>query len=119
MLRRYPRGKTLPFCAGTGQRSRRGIPVNKNELVDYIAEKSKSDLSKALITEIIELAFQGIEQELKNGGEARFVGFGTFKLARRKATTGRNPRTGENIKIAASNRVKFTAGKELKEAVNQ
>ena len=93
--------------------------MNKNELIDYISEKIKSDVSKTLITEVLELAFQGIEGELKKGGEARFVGFGTFKVARREATSGRNPRTGETIKIAASNRVKFTAGKELKEAVNK
>lgn len=93
--------------------------MNKNELIDYISEKIKSDVSKTLITEVLELAFQGIEGELKKGGEARFVGFGSFKVTRRKATSGRNPRTGETIKIAASNRVKFTAGKELKEAVNK
>jgi DNA-binding protein HU-beta len=93
--------------------------VNKNELIDFIAGKSKTDISKTLVTEIVDLIFEGIESELKKGGEARFVGFGTFKVTRRKATTGRNPRTGESIKIAASNRVKFTAGKELKEAVNK
>lgn len=94
------------------------MPVNKNELIDFIAQQSKADVSKSLITEIIDLAFQGIEQELKNGGEARFAGFGSFKVSRREATTGRNPRTGESIQIEASNRVKFTPGKELKEAVN-
>ena len=93
--------------------------MNKNDLIDFISSKSKSETSKSLITEIVDLAFEGIEAELKKGGEARFVGFGTFKTARRKASTGRNPRTGESIKIAASNRVKFTAGKELKEAVNK
>lgn len=93
--------------------------MNKNELIDFIAKKSKSDISKTLITEILDLAFEGIEAELKKGGDVRFVGFGTFKIARRKASTGRNPRTGATIKIAAANRVKFTAGKELKEAVNK
>jgi DNA-binding protein HU-beta len=93
--------------------------VNKNDLIDFIAKQSKTEASKALITEIIDLAFGGIEAELKNGGEARFVGFGTFKTTRRKATTGRNPRTGESIAIAASTRVKFTPGKELKAAVNK
>lgn len=93
--------------------------MNKNELIDFIAQQSKADLSKTLITEIVDLAFQGIEEELKKGGEARFAGFGTFKVSRREATTGRNPRTGESIKIDAANRVKFTAGKELKEAVNE
>lgn len=92
--------------------------MNKNELIDFISEKCKSDVSKSLVTEIVDLAFAGIEAELKKGGEARFTGFGTFKTARRAASTGRNPRTGETIKIAAATRVKFTAGKELKEAVN-
>ena len=93
--------------------------MNKNELIDFIAKKCSTEVSKNFITEIVDLAFEGIEAELKNGGEARFVGFGTFKTARREAGTGRNPRTGESIKIAASNRVKFTAGKELKLAVNK
>lgn len=93
--------------------------MNKNELIEYIAQNAKSGVSKAAVTEVVDLVFHGIEAELKNGGEARFVGFGTFKTARRKATTGRNPRTGETIAIAASNRVKFTPGKELKDAVNK
>jgi DNA-binding protein HU-beta len=92
--------------------------MNKNELVEFIVSSSKSGASKAQVTEIIDLAFAGIGEELKKGGEARFVGFGTFKTSRREASTGRNPRTGESIKIEASNRVKFTPGKELKEAVN-
>lgn len=93
--------------------------MNKNELIEFITKNAKSEVSKALVTEIVDLAFHGIESELKNGGEARFVGFGTFKTTRRKATTGRNPRTGAAIAIAASNRVKFTAGKELKQSVNK
>ncbi|HRJ66026.1 MAG TPA: HU family DNA-binding protein [Alphaproteobacteria bacterium] len=91
--------------------------MNKNELIDYIATK-KGDLSKTAIAEILDLAFEGIEGALKDGGEVRFVGFGTFKVSRREASTGRNPRTGETIQIEAANRVKFTPGKELKEAVN-
>jgi len=93
--------------------------MNKNDLIDFISKTTKSGLSKTLITEVIDLAFKGIEAELKKGGDVRFVGFGTFKIARRKATNGRNPRTGAVIKIEAANRVKFTAGKELKEAVNK
>ncbi len=93
--------------------------MNKNDLIDFIAKNGKADVSKAVITEIIDLAFSAIEGELQKGGEARFVGFGTFKTKRRKATTGRNPRTGAAIAIAATNRVQFTAGKALKEAVNK
>ena len=92
--------------------------MNKNDLIDFIAGKVSGDVSKTLITQIVDLAFEGIGGTLKQGGEARFVGFGTFKVSQRKATTGRNPRTGETIQIEASNRVKFTPGKELKEAVN-
>ncbi len=92
--------------------------MNKNELIDFIAEKNTSDLSKTVIAEVLDLAFEGIGAELKNGGEVRFVGFGTFKVSRREASTGRNPRTGETIQIEAANRVKFTPGKELKETVN-
>ena len=92
--------------------------MNKNDLIDYISTKVSADLSKTQITEIIDLAFEGIEGTLKQGGEARFTGFGTFKVSQRKATTGRNPRTGETINIEAKNAVKFSPGKELKEAVN-
>jgi len=92
--------------------------MNKNDLIDYISKESSADLKKTVITEIVELAFKGIESSLREGEDARFVGFGTFKVGHRKATTGRNPRTGEAIQIAASNRVKFAAGKELKSAVN-
>jgi DNA-binding protein HU-beta len=93
--------------------------MNKNELIDFITSKTTTGAAKNVITEIVDLAFAGIGEELKKGGEARFVGFGTFKTSRREASTGRNPRTGEAIQIEASNRVKFTPGKELKEAVNQ
>lgn len=92
--------------------------MNKNDLIDLIAGKTTSDLSKTQITEIVDLAFNAIGDALKEGGEARFVGFGTFKVSQRAATTGRNPRTGETIQIEARNAVKFTPGKELKEAVN-
>lgn len=93
-------------------------PMNKNDLIEYIIKKSDAELSKTLVNKILDLTFEGIESTLKKGGEVKFVGFGTFKTSKRKATTGRNPQTGEAIKIAASTRVKFSAGKELKEAVN-
>lgn len=91
--------------------------MNKNELIDAIAFKVDS-LTKAQITEVVDQAFASIGATLREGNEARFTGFGSFKVSRREASTGRNPRTGEAIKIEASNRVKFTPGKELKEAVN-
>ena len=62
--------------------------------------------------------FDAISSALSGGGEVRLVGFGTFSVSHRKATQGRNPRTGETIQIKASNQPKFKAGKALKEAVN-
>ena len=66
----------------------------------------------------VDAVFASIEGSLKNGNEVRIVGFGTFSVASRAATTGRNPRTGEAIQIAASKQPKFKAGAPLKAAVN-
>ena len=92
--------------------------MNKNDLIDYIAAENSHDLTKAAAAEVLELLVKGIKKGLKDDGETKLVGFGTFKVGHRKATTGRNPRTGETIQIAAKNVVKFTVGKELKEEVN-
>jgi DNA-binding protein HU-beta len=91
--------------------------MNKAELIDYVAEQC--DLPKAKATEVVDAVFDGITKTLKKGDDARFVGFGTFSVSKRAATTGRNPRTGESIKIPASKNAKFKAGKELKDAVNK
>lgn len=91
--------------------------MNKAELVEYVAKSA--DLTKADAQKAVEAVFGGITTTLKGGEAARFVGFGTFSVASRAATTGRNPRTGEPIKIKASKNAKFKAGKELKEAVNK
>ncbi len=91
--------------------------MNKAELIDYVAEQC--DLPKAKAQEAVEAVFEGITKTLKKGDDARFVGFGTFSVSKRAATTGRNPRTGESIKIPASKNAKFKAGKELKDAVNK
>ncbi len=90
--------------------------MNKAELIDYVA--SEAELTKADAQKAVEAVFAGITSTLKKGNEARFVGFGTFAVSSRAATTGRNPRTGEEIKIPASKNAKFKAGKELKDAVN-
>ena len=90
--------------------------MNKNELIGTVAEScglSKSDASNA-----VEGVFDAIQKALANGDEVRLVGFGTFSVAKRKASTGRNPRTGEPMTIKASNQPKFKAGKGLKDAVN-
>jgi DNA-binding protein HU-beta len=92
------------------------LNVNKNDLVAAVADSA--GLSKADATKAVDSVFDQITTELKRGSEVRLVGFGTFAVAQRKATTGRNPRTGETIKIAASKQPKFKAGKALKDAVN-
>lgn len=91
--------------------------MNKQELVTEVAKKA--DLPKTKAQAAVEAIFDSIKMTLKKGGEVRLVGFGTFTVAKRAATTGRNPRTGEKINIPASKQPKFKAGKELKEAVNK
>jgi DNA-binding protein HU-beta len=90
--------------------------VNKNDLVAVVAENS--ELSKADSTKAVDAVFDAITTTLKSGDEVRLVGFGTFSVAQRAASEGRNPRTGEKIKIPASKQPKFKAGKGLKDAVN-
>ena len=90
--------------------------MNKTELIAAVAEKaeiSKKDAEKAL------KAFTDtVAQELKNGEKVQLVGFGTFEVSPREAREGRNPRTGETMKIAATKMPKFKAGKALKDMMN-
>jgi DNA-binding protein HU-beta len=90
--------------------------MNKQELIAAVADTSglaKGDASRA-----VEAVFDTISASLKKGDEVRLVGFGTFSLSKRKASTGRNPRTGEPMSIKASTQPKFKAGKGLKDSVN-
>jgi DNA-binding protein HU-beta len=90
--------------------------VNKNELIAVVADEtglSKGDAAKA-----VDGVFDAITAALKKREEIRLVGFGTFTASKRAASQGRNPRTGEPIKIAASWQVKFKAGKGLKDELN-
>lgn len=90
--------------------------MNKQELIASVAESaglSKGDAGKA-----VEAVFEAVTGALKKGDEVRLVGFGTFSVTKRKASTGRNPRTGEPMKIKASSQPKFKAGKGLKDACN-
>jgi len=89
--------------------------VNKMDLVAAVAEET--ELSRAKATELVDAVFGAIEKALKSQEEVRLVGFGTFARAERKAGTGRNPRTGEEMQIPASATVRFKAGKGLKDAV--
>ena len=90
--------------------------MNKQELIGTVAETtglSRSDANKA-----VEGVFEAISTALKKGDEVRLVGFGTFTVSKRKASTGRNPRTVEPMQIKASKQPKFRAGKGLKDLVN-
>lgn len=90
--------------------------MNKNELISAVADAS--GLSKSDSASAVEAVFDTITRTLSKGDEVRLVGFGTFAVARRKASMGRNPRTGEPMPIKASSQPKFKAGKGLKDAVN-
>ncbi len=89
--------------------------MNKNELVDAVADAA--GLKKADAVKAVDAVFDCIAGALKKGDEVRLVGFGTFSVSKRAASQGRNPRTGEPIKIAASKLPKFKAGKGLKDSV--
>ncbi|CCQ73881.1 DNA-binding transcriptional regulator, beta subunit [Magnetospira sp. QH-2] len=90
--------------------------MNKNDLVAAVA--SSTGLSKADAGKAVDSVFGAITSSLQGGQEVRLVGFGTFSVAARAASEGRNPRTGEKIQIPASKQPKFKAGKSLKDAVN-
>ena len=90
--------------------------MNKQELIDAMATEMGS--SKVLAGSALDAYIKTVTKTLKKKGEVRLVGFGTFSTSIRKATTGRNPKTGDTIKIAASIQPKFKAGKTLKDALN-
>jgi DNA-binding protein HU-beta len=90
--------------------------MNKQDLIGAVAEAS--GLTKADASKAVEGVFDAITGALKKGDEVRLVGFGTFSVSKRKASTGRNPRTGAPMQISASTQPKFKAGKGLKDAVN-
>ncbi len=90
--------------------------MNKSELIDAVA--SAADLSKADAGRAIDATVAAITDALSSGDSLSLVGFGTFSVSERAARTGRNPRTGETIQIAAAKLPKFKAGKALKDAVN-
>ena len=90
--------------------------MNKNELVKGIAEEtamSQKDAKSAL-----EATLEIIKNHLADGDKVQLIGFGTFEVSERPEREGRNPQTGETMKIAASKAPKFKAGKALKDAIN-
>jgi DNA-binding protein HU-beta len=91
--------------------------MNKNDLIASVADRT--GMSKANAGQAVDATFDAITDALKRGNEVKIIGFGNFVVAQRAASTGRNPRTGETIAIAASKTPKFRAGKGLKDAVNR
>ncbi len=90
--------------------------MNKSQLIDSVAKSA--DISKAAAQRALDGMVTQIRASLKRGQMVTLVGFGTFFVGKRKARSGRNPRTGAAIKIAAAKVPKFRAGKALKDALN-
>ena len=98
------------------ERIRGGNTMNKTELVAAMAKET--NLSKKDVEDVLKSFVDVVSKELKNGGKIQLVGFGTFEVSERAAREGRNPQTGETMKIEASKAPKFKAGKALKDMVN-
>jgi DNA-binding protein HU-beta len=92
--------------------------MNKTELIDAISAKVDG-VSKANIAAVVDATVATISDALKSGDKVQLIGFGTFETRERAAREGRNPKTGEKLKIAASKTPAFSAGKSLKDAVNK
>lgn len=90
--------------------------MNKTELIAAVA--SAAEVSKKDTEAVLKAFVDEVSAELKKGGKVQLVGFGTFEVSERAEREGRNPKTGETMKIAASKAPKFKAGKALKELVN-
>jgi DNA-binding protein HU-beta len=87
--------------------------MNKGDLINKVADDT--ELTKVQANEAIDSLLEAIAKTLKGGGKVTLVGFGTFSVSKRAARNGRNPKTGETIKIKARKVVRFKAGKELAE----
>ena len=90
--------------------------MNKSDLIDAIA--TSADLPKAAAGRALDATIEAVTEALKKGDQVSLVGFGTFSVKHRAERTGRNPQTGAELTIAASNIPSFKAGKALKDAVN-
>lgn len=89
--------------------------MNKTELVEAVA--STANISKATANSAVDAVVSSVKKALKKGDKVTLIGFGTFEVRERAARTGRNPRTGQEIKISATKIPAFKAGKALKDAV--
>jgi DNA-binding protein HU-beta len=90
--------------------------VNKSELIEHVAKQA--DISKAAAARAVDAVIGGVKGTLKKGKSVTLVGFGTFSVGKRAARAGRNPRTGEAIKIKAAKLARFKPGKALRDHLN-
>ncbi|MEI6002362.1 HU family DNA-binding protein [Paraburkholderia bengalensis] len=97
--------------------NQKGTLMNKQELIDAVA--GQTGASKAQTGETLDTLLEVIKKAVAKGDAVQLIGFGSFGSGKRAARTGRNPKTGETIKIPAAKTVKFTAGKAFKDAVNK
>src|SRR6476646_9250356 len=91
--------------------SQEGTRLNKTELIDHMADAA--DISRAAAARALDAMIAGVKTTLKKNGTVTLVGFGTFSVTKRAARAGRNPQTGDAIKIKAKKVARFKAGKEL------
>jgi DNA-binding protein HU-beta len=91
--------------------------MTKNELIAAVADKAQ--MTKTAAATAVDATFDAITSTLKKGGEVKIMGFGNFRVVKRAAREGRDPRTGAPVKIKAAKRPRFSAGKGLKDAVNR
>ena len=94
----------------------REVTVNKSDLVDRVAESAKA--TRQEVEGVLNAFFETVRSTAKGGDRVAWPGFGSFSVTQRKARTGRNPRTGEAVKIRASKALKFSSGSALKEYLN-
>jgi len=103
--------------ADSGQKRGKDFAMTKNELIAAVA--GKASMTKTAAASAVDATFDAITAALKKGGEVKIMGFGHFRVVKRAAREGRNPRTGVPVKIKAARRPRFSAGKALKAAVNR
>jgi len=91
--------------------------MTKQELIDHVSKKTGEDVSKRKVAEMIDIMFDTVAAAVRKNKRFSYPGFGTFVIRSRKARTGRNPRTGEALKIKASKTVGFRPARTLKESL--
>jgi DNA-binding protein HU-beta len=94
-----------------------GGDMNKAQLVDVVQKELGKETSKAAAERALDAVLRSIRRGVQTGGQVQIVGFGTFRVSKRAARMGRNPKTGEAIQIKASKTVRFSAGQGLKESL--